>query len=320
MPPKPPSSSSGARALAFTLAVAVTVRLLGGSPMVYAEEDTTAHHPAGAEAMSAPTGAGSAKPKELPPTVKARIDQGAEFEGFGEVGGLLFWLVRDQGSARSDALLTTPKGYSVQGKVYSPQGELVFDSAARHPENPPAATLDDSANRVDSGSVLASQPNADDLSIDALGAEVTLAKGGTGPLSVWQDLRAATVIEEGRRDAPLVYVFFDPYCPYCHQQWQLLRSAVGGGKLRVRWVPIAVLDGSKRNLPNVLGLLTTRSAAALQRWMTERNVAPASGKDAKVALLRNLLLFGRLQAGRVPTMLYSAGGGRIIVRAGVVER
>jgi hypothetical protein len=95
---------------------------------------------------------------------------------------------------------------------------------------------------------------------------------------------------------------------------------------RLRWVTIAVLNGSTRNLPQGFGPSERAErrepgalAENLAHWMTERTVAPASGKDAKVALLRNRLLFGRLKAGRVPTTLYSAEDGRVIMRAGVAE-
>ena len=100
---------------------------------------------------------------------------------------------------------------------------------------------------------------------DSLAAVETLVRGAIGPEAVWADLGQATAIEEGARDAPLVYVFIDPYCPYCHQQWRLLRQAITDGKLRVRWVPVVVLEASKRQLPRVLGLLPPNAAEGLAR-------------------------------------------------------
>ena len=71
---------------------------------------------------------------------------------------------------------------------------------------------------------------------------------------MWDQLGHATVIE-GKAGAPLVYCFFDPYCPYRHQQWNTLRKKVSAGTLRVRWVPVAVLTASQANLGVVGGLL-----------------------------------------------------------------
>jgi thiol:disulfide interchange protein DsbG len=147
----------------------------------------------------------------------------------------------------------------------------------------------------------------------------TLVRGATGPEGVWADLGQATVIEEGDpRDAPLVYAFIDPYCAYCHQQWRLLRQAGGGmAVLRVRWVPVVVLEASKRQLPRVLGLLPPMDAEGLARWMTRHVGESRTDAQAKLALVRNQALFGRLQANKVPALLYRAADGQVILRTGL---
>lgn len=39
----------------------------------------------------------------------------------------------------------------------------------------------------------------------------------------------------------LIYVFFDPNCPYCHKLYEELRPHVKAGGLTVRWVPVGIL-------------------------------------------------------------------------------
>lgn len=50
----------------------------------------------------------------------------------------------------------------------------------------------------------------------------------------------ATWFTEGS-GSKLIYVFFDPNCPYCHKLYEELRPHVKAGGLEVRWVPIGVL-------------------------------------------------------------------------------
>lgn len=50
----------------------------------------------------------------------------------------------------------------------------------------------------------------------------------------------ATSIAEGK-GPHLIYVFFDPNCPYCHKLYEELRPHVKTGGLEVRWVPLGIL-------------------------------------------------------------------------------
>ena len=76
-------------------------------------------------------------------------------------------------------------------------------------------------------------------------------------------------------------------------------------------------EASKRHLPQVLGLLPPTDAEGLTRWMTRRMGESRTDAQAKLALVRNQALFGRLQANKVPALLYRAADGRVILRAGL---
>ena len=61
--------------------------------------------------------------------------------------------------------------------------------------------------------------------------------------SFWQALDHAHYIEEGQK-GPVVYVFFDPNCPYCHVLYGDLQKPITTGRLRVRFIPVAILFAS----------------------------------------------------------------------------
>lgn len=50
-------------------------------------------------------------------------------------------------------------------------------------------------------------------------------------------------IQEGRGPR-VVYVFFDPNCPYSHKLYLATREYVGRGGLALRWIPVGALERS----------------------------------------------------------------------------
>jgi thiol:disulfide interchange protein DsbG len=58
--------------------------------------------------------------------------------------------------------------------------------------------------------------------------------------SMLKDIDQATWVAEGRGPR-IVYIFFDPNCPYCHHLYVNTRPWVGKDGLQFRWVPVGVL-------------------------------------------------------------------------------
>jgi len=60
------------------------------------------------------------------------------------------------------------------------------------------------------------------------------------PASILADIKQATWIRDGK-SAHVIYVFFDPNCPYCHKVFEMLRPQVARGEVELRWIPIGKL-------------------------------------------------------------------------------
>lgn len=59
---------------------------------------------------------------------------------------------------------------------------------------------------------------------------------------IWQRMEKATWLLDGKKDAPVVlYVFADPFCPYCKQFWQQARPWVESGKVQLRTLLVGVI-------------------------------------------------------------------------------
>ena len=56
-------------------------------------------------------------------------------------------------------------------------------------------------------------------------------------------IQQASYVAEGQ-GTRLLYIFFDPNCPYCHTLYRNLRPWVGKGGLQVRWIPVGILTST----------------------------------------------------------------------------
>ena len=132
----------------------------------------------------------------------------------------------------------------------------------------------------------------------------------------------ASWIAEGN-GAHVVYIFFDPNCPYCHKLYEELRTRVGQNELQVRWIPVGIL------LPTSLGkaaaILDAKDPLLALRQNEEKFSATdgfgavgeafASPEAAK-HLEQNSELLKQVGGQSVPTLLFRDFTGQINVRQG----
>lgn len=151
----------------------------------------------------------------------------------------------------------------------------------------------------------------------------------TSALKVRQQLSAAFMaaekvswIAEGR-GTRIMYIFFDPNCPYCKKLYEELRPRVGHNGLQVRWIPVGIL------LPTSFG----KAAAILEAKdpllalrQNEEGFSTATGFGAAnetfasakttTALKQNADLLKQAGGQSVPTLLYRDKTGQIKTRQG----
>jgi thiol:disulfide interchange protein DsbG len=61
-------------------------------------------------------------------------------------------------------------------------------------------------------------------------------------LEMWKQMEKSSWLLEGKKEAPVVlYVFADPFCPYCKQFWQQARPWVESGKVQLRTLLVGVI-------------------------------------------------------------------------------
>jgi thiol:disulfide interchange protein DsbG len=85
--------------------------------------------------------------------------------------------------------------------------------------------------------------DADGINLTEKYADLYIPKPDLSPF--YAALEKSHYIAEGTLNSPksVIYVFFDPNCPFCHFAWQALQTYEAAG-LQVRWIPVAYLTES----------------------------------------------------------------------------
>ena len=125
--------------------------------------------------------------------------------------------------------------------------------------------------------------------------------------SMLKDIGQTTWISEGK-GPHVIYIFFDPNCPYCHKLYVNTRSRVEAGKVELRWIPVGVLTTtSAGKAVAILGAKDPRQAFYKNEdhyehggGIEEDIPTPAVEKKLKA----NEALLARTGFGGVPVMLF----------------
>ena len=124
-------------------------------------------------------------------------------------------------------------------------------------------------------------------------------------------------IEQGRADAPrTVYAIVDPQCPHCHDLGKALQPAIAAGRVRVVWLPTAVLsDASEVQAARMYAM---PAAEAVKSWLGD--TLPTTGTisdDVREHLARNILALRDSGHGAVPLVVAETrDGSDVLVSVG----
>jgi thiol:disulfide interchange protein DsbG len=136
--------------------------------------------------------------------------------------------------------------------------------------------------------------------------------------AILADIKQSTWIRDGK-SAHVIYVFFDPNCPYCHKVYEMLRPQVQRGEVELRWVVVGKLMATSTGKAAAM-LEAKDPTEALHR--NERGFSretgnfggieeePAPREDTLRRLNANHALLNRSGFDAVPALLFRTKDGK----------
>lgn len=125
----------------------------------------------------------------------------------------------------------------------------------------------------------------------------------------------------------MLYILFDPNCPYCHLLYNELQPFIRSAQLTVRYVPVGYLSPS--SFGKAAAILEAKNPlAALQKNETGFNVKTHDGAIAEIlpdaastkALQSNMSILEATGQKVVPTMVYTRRDGTVKIIKGAPGR
>jgi thiol:disulfide interchange protein DsbG len=143
--------------------------------------------------------------------------------------------------------------------------------------------------------------------------------------AAFSDMENTAYITEGVNKNPkgVLYVFFDPNCPFCQLTWKALQPYEKAG-LQVRWVPVAYLGPT--SLPKAIAIMAAADKTAAFR-ANELSIGhgnnPPAGFSAEdkpeiaAMLQKNGGLLQKFGLNGTPGIVWKGKSGKVNVKSGM---
>ncbi len=141
--------------------------------------------------------------------------------------------------------------------------------------------------------------------------------------SILSDIGHATWIAEGQ-NTRIIYIFFDPNCPYCRKLYQDFRPWVNKNEIQLRWLPVGVL--TKTRPGKAAAILGAQNPLARFRHLEEGSrgasrlgqisAEPFPKLSIQKELRANTELLDRTGQNAVPTLVFRVKDGTPILIQG----
>ena len=243
-------------------------------------------------AVSAQNAAPVKKDPPLPAPLESMAQAGAQLRYMGNEGGLDGWIAIQNGQEQY-FYVTPDREYVLLGMLFDKTGKMITLQQVSTLQKEGGAVLD----------IRKADTLAPDASVtDRLPAQGDILKKLKSPSEqLFSDIEAANWVTLGSQTAPVMYMFIDPQCPYCHEFTKALRKDIEMGAIQVRMIPVGFkdetraqaalllavsdaqarwfrhLDGDTEALPGTPGVNeqgVERNMAIMQSW--KLNVTPLS--------------------------------------------
>ena len=133
---------------------------------------------------------------------------------------------------------------------------------------------------------------------------------------LFADIEGSNWVRVGQPDAPVVYSFIDPQCPYCHEFIKDLRGDyLTNGMVQVRMIPVGFRDETRAQAAFLLSVPSPQD-----RWFRhldgDESALPISSSINQQGVQKNLAIMQSWKLNVTPLSVYRAKNGEVKIVQG----
>lgn len=243
----------------------------------------------------------------LPAPLEAMAKEGAQLRYMGNDGGLDGWMAIQNGQEQY-FYVTPDREYVLLGMLFDKSGKMITLQQVSKLQKDGDPVLD----------ILKAQTPDPKASVtDNLPKEGDIAKSLKSPSEqLFADIESSNWKALGKDTAPILYMFIDPQCPYCHEFMKTLRKDIDGGNIQVRMIPVGFHGDSARAQAALLLAVPN----AQERWFRhidgDKDALPPTPGVNEQGVERNMAIMQSWKLDVTPLSIYRAKDGKIKIIQG----
>jgi thiol:disulfide interchange protein DsbG len=246
----------------------------------------------------------------LPAPLQNLIAQGAQMRYLGRSHGLDGWIAIQNGQEQYFYVTEAGDAF-VLGLMFDADGKMQTMKQVSELQQKSGGGLDVFAEPGGAAATGASSV-ADSLK----GAN---PKFKTPSEQLYNDVETSNWLMLGKADAPYIYSFIDPQCPFCHTLINDLRKDyIANGKIQVRLIPVGFKQGSMEKAAFLLAVPNPQ-----ERWYREldgdKDALPITPDINTQGVQKNMAIMQSWKFNVTPLTVYRSKDGSIKIVQGRVK-
>lgn len=241
----------------------------------------------------------------LPAPLENMVSEGAQVRYLGEQYGMDGWIAIQRGQEQY-FYVTPDREAFVMGLMFDKSGKMLTLRQVEALQKKEGAALD----------VFASPEQAESSPFDKIASGETDDAFKTPAEQLYADVENSNWVAIGQPDAPVIYTFIDPQCPYCHAFINDLRdNYLPNGMVQVRMIPVGFRDETRAQAAFLLSVPNPR-----KRWFAhldgDETALPVSQDINQQGVQKNLSIMQSWKLNVTPLSIYRAKDGEVKIVQG----
>lgn len=247
---------------------------------------------------------GTEAPPPMPAPLETLAKQGAQLRYLGRQGQLDGWIAIQNGQEQY-FYVTPDREQVLLGLLFDKTGKMITMDQVAKLQKEGGEVLD----------ILKSAPRAEAATPQSSTAGDITKELKSPSEQMFADIEQTNWVALGNTAAPVVYMFIDPQCPYCHDFMKSLRKDIEGGRVQVRLIPVGFRDDTRAQAALLLAVPN-----AQERWFKhldgDQQALPVTPGVNEQGVERNMAVMQSWKLNVTPLSVYRAQDGKVKIVQG----